>query len=198
MSNGIETNKVYKYSHVRKILFLLLFISLPFGCCGNASLLDMVPRSMLPGALDFMINLFETDALVENKTSETLYITPITTTYGDPRVIAQSGSIRQRDFPLESDQSITLTYDSADMPLSGIAVCKAKDECKLLPLDYSNQYKITSFEDLPEIDTSWLAAIQAHGENSYGNVFMAIFSLAPIVLLSGWLYLRKLETKHDP
>lgn len=198
MSNGTETSKVNKYSRIRKILFLLLFISLPFGCCGSFFLVDMLPRSMLPGAVDFMVNLFETDALVENKTGETLYITPITTTYGDPRVISQFGSVRQRDFPLSPNQSITLTYDSADMPLSGVAVCRAKDECKLLPVDYSNQYKITSFEDLPEIDASWLAAIQAHSENSYENVFMAIFSLAPIVLFSAWLYLKKLETRHDP
>lgn len=156
----------------------------------------MLPESIMPPALDFSLNLFESNAQVENKTNETLYITPVTTTYGDPRVITQFDSVRQRDFPLSPDQSMSLTYDAADMPLSGIAVCNAQNECKLLPVDNSNRYEITSLEDLPELDASWLSAIQSYPKNSYGVILISLFSFLPILLFADWLYLTWLERKQ--
>jgi hypothetical protein len=195
MESGIKTGKVNEYSRVRKILFLLLLITLPFGCCGGTFLLDMLPSSALPPALDFSVNLFEATASVENRTDEIIYITPISTIHGYPQVIRQFDSIRQRDFPLQPNSSIILTYDSADMTLAGIAVCRVNHECKLLPEENTDAYKITSFEELPELDVSWLSAVQSHPERSFYIVYMLIFSLAPIILFSTWIYLGRLEKK---
>jgi hypothetical protein len=48
-------------------------------CCGAIQLLEVFPASLLPAGLDFTLNLFETEARVENRTSETFDLTPITT-----------------------------------------------------------------------------------------------------------------------
>lgn len=189
MPSILKTSKPNKYVIVRNILLLLFVISLPFGFCGGISVLEMLPRSMLPASLDFMINLFESDAVVENKTDEILYVTPITTTRGYPEVIAQYGAILQRDFPIQVNESISLTYDSADFWLSGIVVCKENRLCKLLPTDYTNAYTITSFESLSELDASWISAVEAYPQKNYSVIYMVIFAFAPIAIFSIWLYL---------
>lgn len=175
----------------RTILLLLTLISLPFGFCGGIYLLDVLPASLAPPLVDFTVNLFEVNAQVENVSSETLYITPITTTYGEPRVIPQSAFIRQREFPLHPNRSITLTYDAADMPLSGIAVCRINDDCRVLASDPSNRYILSSFEELPEIDPAWLAAIRSYPQYSFTIFLVLLFCLLPVVLFSNWLYLGK-------
>jgi hypothetical protein len=195
MSDTVEIGKAVKYPRIRRVVFLLLLLTLPFGCCGSTFLLDMLPSSVLPPVLDFSVNLFETTASVENRTDEILYVTPISTIYGHPQVIRQFDSIRQRDFPLQPNSSIILTYDSADMTLAGIVVCRVNHECKLLPDDNTDAYKIISFKDLPELDASWLSAVQSHPERSFYIVYMVIFSLVPIMLFSTWIYLGGLEKK---
>jgi hypothetical protein len=109
----------------RAILFLLAVLTSPFLCCGAVQLLDSLPASVLPAPLDFTLNLFESQAQVQNRTSETLYLTPLTTTYGYPLVIPQTAGLRLRDIALAPNASATLEYDSADMPLAGIAVCRS-------------------------------------------------------------------------
>ena len=107
--------------------FLALLFS-PITCCGGFYTL-----SALPGVTS---GLFETEVRIENRTEETLYIAPATTTYAEPRVITQLGRIRQTNIPLHPSRSIPLTYDAADMPLSGVAVCKANEDCRLLTAEY--------------------------------------------------------------
>jgi hypothetical protein len=158
--------------------------------------MDALPGSFLPPGLDFPLNLFESQAQVENRTSETFYLTAITMTYGHPVVIAQGTTPRQRDIPLEPNASIVLQYDSADMPLSGIAVCRTNDDCRLMAVDYSNMYYLDSYESLPPLEPSWLQAIQAHPLNNYSNGFISVLALVPLLLLAGWWYLGRLEKKQ--
>jgi hypothetical protein len=136
-----------------------------------------------------MENLFESEARVENRSSETLYLTPFTTTYGRPVVIKQLTFIRQRDIPLEPQQSMVLTYDAADMPLSGIAVCRPSGECRLA-VNHSGVYSLESFEDLPELEPEWLLAIQSQPQYSFEILIIPMLSLLPVILFSSWLYLR--------
>jgi hypothetical protein len=126
-----------------------------------------------------------------------LYFTAITTTYGQPEVIRQSAFIKQRDIPVEPNHSIVLTYDSADMPLSGIAVCRTDDDCRLLDVDYSPVYYLDSFENLPGLDPSWLLAIRSHNPYDPGIVLYPALGLVPVVLFLGWLYLGRLENKKE-
>lgn len=180
----------------RVILLLLALLTSPLICCGAIQLLNALPSSLLPGGLDFTLNLFETEARVENHTSETLYLTPITTTYGRPDVIPQNISFRQRNIPLAPNSSVLLRYDSADLPLSGIAVCRTEADCRLLAVDYSGSYVVESYESLPSLDPSWLSAIQSYPLHNYTNVIIPILSLLPILLFASWWYLGKLEKKR--
>jgi hypothetical protein len=175
---------------IRTALLLLALITSPILCCSGIQLLDALPSS---GSLDFMINLFESEARVENKTSQTLYLTAITTTYGDPRVISQNIAFRQRDIPVRPQSSVKLQYDSADLPLAGIAVCKTERDCRLLPVNYSQVYELNSYESLERLDPSWLMAIQSSPLHNYSNLITIAFSFVPILLFSGWLYLNRRE-----
>ena len=143
-----------------------------------------------------MVNVFEAEARVENRTSETFYLTPITTMYGKPRVIGQNISFRRRDIPLEPSGSVVLQYDSADMPLAGIAVCKTNEDCRLLTVDNSGTYVIEAYEILPSLEPSWLMAIESHPLNNYSNVLLPALSLVPVLLFAGWYYLVRLEKKQ--
>lgn len=196
MSDAVGTNRVKKRPRVRMILLLLALVSSPLCCCGPIYLLNVLPSSFLPPAVDFMVNLFEEEVRVENRSGETLYITPITTTYGQPMVIPQSTFIRQRDIPLQSNGSIVLTYDSADMPLSGIAVCRTDNDCRLLAANHSKVYYLDSFESLPKLEPNWLLAIRSYPHYSFGIVLIPVLSLLPVVLFLGWLYLGRLENKR--
>ncbi len=173
MSDGVETNPVKKGLSVRAILLLLAVLSSPLGCCW---------LSFLPG-------IFQAEARVENRSGELLYITAITTTTGRPVVIGQRTLLRQRDIPIQPNQSIVLLYDAADMPLSGIAVCRANDDCRLLAVDHSNRYYVDSYESLPGLEPSWLAAIRSYPSYSFMPVLFPVLGLVPVVLFLSWLYL---------
>jgi len=103
--------------------------------------------------------------------------------------------LRQRDIPLQPNRSIVLTYDAADMPLSGIAVCRTNDDCRLLAVDYSDVYYLDSFENLPSLEPSWLLAIRSLSPYNFGIVLFPALGLVPVVLFLSWLYLGKLEMK---
>mgnify|MGYP001589042258 CR=1 FL=1 len=178
---------------LRAALLVLALLTSPILCCGGIQLLDALPASWLPGSLDFMVNLFESEARVENKTSQTLYLTAITTTYGDPRVIPQNIAFRHRDIPVTPQSSVVLQYDSADLPLAGIAVCMTEDDCRLLPADNSHLYELNSYESLESLDASWLKAIQSYPLHNYSSLIIIALSLVPILLFSGWLYLNRRE-----
>lgn len=176
---------------VRTLLLLLAILTSPILCCSGMQLPDALPSAWLPAPLDFVTNLFETDVRVENKTSQTLYLTAITTTYGEPRVISQNIAFRQRDIPVEPQSSVLLQYDAADFPLAGIAVCRMDTDCRLLPVSYSPIYKLDSYENLAPLDPNWVTAIQSVPRHNYITPITIAFSLIPILLFSGWLYLNR-------
>jgi hypothetical protein len=162
---------------------------IPALCCGGLQVLDSIPESSLPASLDFAVNLFEKRARVENQTSETLYITAITTTYGDPRIIPQNIAFRQRSIPVRSQQSTMLEYDSADLPLAGIVVCRTAEDCRMLPVNHSDVYELTSYDGLEVLEPGWLEATQEVPLHNYGTFLIAAFSLVSISLFGGWIYL---------
>ena len=191
MTDTVGTNQARKYRTAGAILLLLAVLSSPLGCCGCAFILNALPTPFqLP-----MMDLFKGEAQVENRSGETVYLTPITMTYGYPIVIGQPASIRQRDFPLQHDRSIVLTYDTADAPLSGIAVCRADGDCRLLDADRSGVYYLDSFDTLPRLKMDWLLAIQSHPTYSFNILLFLVLSLLPVVLFSGWLYFARLGKK---
>lgn len=188
MTNLVETNQTKKRLPFRKILLMLAVISSPLTICGCLSLLSALP---------FPMNIFQTEARVENRSAETLYITPITTTHGQPEVIIQLAFAQQR-IPLQPKATIVLTYDSADTPLSGIGVCRPDDDCRLLPVDHSNTYYVDTFEQLSNLEPGWLFLIQSLPLNN--RIFTAppALGLLPIALFLIWLYLGRLENKTKP
>ena len=175
---------------LRMILLLFAVFTSPLICFGCIILLSAVPDSVLP-------RLFLGEARVENNSGEILFLTPITTTYGHPEVITQMSFFRQRDIPLEPNQSIVLTYDTADMPLAGIAVCRANQDCKRLGVKnyFSDTYNLESIDTLPKLDQSWIEAIQSHPRYNYGLVIFPVLGLIPVVLFFVWLYLGVRDKK---
>jgi hypothetical protein len=196
MTDVIQTDQSKRPRPFRAILLLLAVLTSPLVCCGAITVLDALPTSLLPPALDFTLNLFEAEARVENRTSETFYLTPITTTYGQPTVIPQNTSFRQLDIPLVPNGSVVLKYDSADMPLSGIAVCRTDEDCRLLAFDNSGVYILESYENLPSLEPGWLAAIQSQPPGNFSSMLILALSLLPILLFSSWMYLGRLEKKR--
>lgn len=196
MADILQTDQTGRLRLLRPILLFLALFTSPLVCCGTSQLLNMLPASLLPAGLNFTLNLFEAEASVENRTAEIFYLTPITTTHGQPEVIAQHTSLRQRDIPLQPNSSVVLKYDSADLPLSGIAVCRTDQDCRLLAFANSGKYSLESYESLPSLEQSWLIAIQAHPLHNYSNILVPVLGLLPLLLLSSWLYLGKLEKKQ--
>ncbi len=177
---------------IRSIVLILAFLTSPLLLCSGSQLLSLM-------GVDFGLNFFASKLQIENKTTETLYLTPITTTYGEPHVIAQTNSIRQRDFPLEPSRSFILTYDSADAPLAGVIVCQSEEDCRLLnhdttTFDSNTQayiQSIDSYENLPTLEAGWLQAKQAHPQNNFSVVILSILGVFPILLFCLWVYLKK-------
>jgi hypothetical protein len=141
----------------------------------------------IPVLSNNMINGFKVKyrVYIENKTSQILYLTAITTDHGSPKVISK------RDIPIRAQSSADLVFDKTDTPLAGIAVCRTEDDCRLLPHDSDSPfYKINSYESLERLNPSWLAAIRSSPMYNNSNFIIMALSLVPILLLSGWLYLN--------
>ena len=177
-----EKTLLEKRKSQRMILLLLAIFTSPLTCCGGIFVLNAIPNSPIP-------RLFEGKARVENRSGEILFLTPITTTYGYPKIITQSALVRQRDIHLQPNQSIVLTYDTADMPLAGIAVCRENRDCRLLVTNYfSDTYALNDFESLPKLDQDWVEAIQLHPRYNFGIVLLPLSGLIPVILLIAWMY----------
>jgi hypothetical protein len=189
MNDAAPDGHAFRNRWMRTLLLVLALLTSPALCCGGLQVLDSIPESSLPASLDFAVNLFEKRARVENQTSETLYITAITTTYGDPRIIPQNIAFRQRSIRVRAQQSMMLEYDSADLPLAGIVVCRTPDDCRMLPANHSDIYELTSYEALEGLEPDWLEATQAVPLYNYGTLLIAAFSLVSILLFGGWIYL---------
>jgi hypothetical protein len=190
MNNVSENSASRKIQWVRSILLVLALLTSPALCCGGLQFLDALPSSWLPSWLDFTLNLFEGSARVENKTSQVLYVTAITTAYGTPRVISQNIAFRQRHIPVKPQSSIVLQYDSADFPLSGIIVCKSTEDCRLLPVNNSEVYEVNSYESLEKLESDWSEASRAIPLQNLGALMVAVLSFIPILLFSSWIYLK--------
>ena len=172
-----------------KLLLLLFAVLLsPLTCFGVTYIINLLPEPL-------SLNFFETGFWVENQTEETLYITPITTTTGKPLIIRQTKSIRQRDFPIRPGQSLILTYDSADRPLSGIAVCRSSEDCRLFATDYTNEYILDSYEDLPPLEQNWLLAVQSSSKWGLDIVIFPLLGFVPVILFVIWVYLSLKDRK---
>ena len=141
----------------------------------------------IPVLSNNMINGFKVKyrVYIENKTSQILYLTAITTDHVIPKVISK------RDIPIRPQSSVDLVYDLYD--LAGIAVCMTEDDCRLLPADNSHLYELNSYESLESLDASWLKAIQSYPLHNYSSLIIIALSLVPILLFSGWLYLNRRE-----
>ena len=179
MSDTVETKGAKKRSPLRWLLLALIFS--PLTCCGGFYILSALP-GVTPG-------LFETEARLENMTNETLYITPITTTYRDPLVIPQRAFIRQVDIPLRPGRSITLTYDAADAVIAGAVVCRKDGECRMLETGSSGATVLGSFAALDELDPSWRQAMETSPRYSFGILIYPLLALVPVVLFLNWVYL---------
>ncbi|MCC9075012.1 hypothetical protein FKZ61_002645 [Litorilinea aerophila] len=193
MTNEVRPPQPGKRRLLRMILLLSALVTSPLLCYGAILMADLLPSSLLPSGLDFFVNLFEARAEVQNRTGETLYVTAITTTYGRPMVISQNIAFRQRDIPLQPNTSVVLTYDSADLPLSGIAVCRVGDDCRLLVVNGTGRYSVDSVETLSRLDPGWLAAIRSHPLYNDRAVQALALSLLPILLLFASWYVGRLE-----
>lgn len=195
VTNEVRPPQAGKRRLLRVILLLSALVTSPLLCYGAILILmaDLLPSSLLPSGLDFFVNLFEARAEVQNRTGETLYVTAITTTYGRPMVISQNIAFRQRDILLQPNTSVVLTYDSADLPLSGIVVCRAGDDCRLLVVNGTGRYSVDSVETLPRLDPGWLAAIRSHPLYNDRAVQALALSLLPILLLFASWYVGRLE-----
>lgn len=139
----------------------------------------------IPVLSNNMINGFKVKyrIYIENKTSQILYLTAITTEHGSPKMVSK------RDIPIRPHSSVDLVYDLYE--LAGIAVCRTEDDCRLLPRDRNSPfYKINSYESLELLNPSWLAAIRSSPLYNNSNLIIMALSLVPILLLSGWLYLN--------
>ena len=80
MDEAVSGGHTPRNRWMRVVLLALALLTSPALCCGGLQVLDSLPESSLPPSLDFTANLFENSARVEHQTSETLYITAITTT----------------------------------------------------------------------------------------------------------------------
>jgi hypothetical protein len=193
MNNVTESRKIRRNRRIQIILLFLAILTSPALCCGGQQVLDVLPATWLPGPLNFVVNLFEAEAQFVNHTSETVYLTAMTTTYGDPRVIPQDIAFRQRDIPIRPDETIVLQYDSADFPLAGIVVCRTDDDCRLLPANGSSVYELNAYHNLESLDPAWRQAIDSQPVYNFSRLIIIALGLVCLLLFTSYLYLNRRE-----
>ncbi len=196
MNTVAQSGAIRRTRWIQATLLLLALCTSPALCCGGLQVLDALPSTWVPGPLNFIVNLFEAEARVENRTSETLYLTAITTTYSNPLVIPQDIAFRQRSIPVGPQGVAALQYDSADLPLGGIAVCRRDDDCRLLPANGSGVYELNSYDSLERLDPAWQQAINSWPVYNLTSLIIAVPSLACILFFSSWLYLNRRQKQR--
>ena len=172
--------QVRRTNMLRSLLLVLTLLTTPLALLGISTF-----AFALPG-MD--VGFFLAEVRVENKTNEMLYITPITTTYAEPRVIQQKLALRQRDHLLRPADSMRLAYDTADFPLAGIVVCRTNDDCRLLENTREDVISIERFDALPTVDEQWLIVVKKTGLYNFAVFIYAIFILLPFIFF--WLRWR--------
>ena len=148
MAETNKTNRPRKRISARVILLVAALLTSPLCCLGGMQVLSILP---LPG----FFSLFETEVVVQNDSADTLTLTPITTTRGYPQVIYQTASLRQCQVVAAPGEAVLLTYDAADFPLVGVAVCRGIEDCRLLAYEYGRDMVLDSYQALPELDAGW-------------------------------------------
>ena len=127
-----------------------------------------------------ILNLGSTPFLVENQASIPLYITPITDTYAEPKLILQS-KVRFKNFEVAPGETIELEYDSFDFGLSGLIVCTADNACKMINYEGSNVV-ISNFDSLPDPNPSWLKAVENAPNIAVSFILFPLLGLLSILL----------------
>ncbi|MCP4143476.1 MAG: hypothetical protein GY755_24850 [Chloroflexi bacterium] len=167
----------------RTILLILAILSSPFACLGAGSIIFAFT--------DTDLDFFNATVHIENQTNESLYITPITTTYADPRVILQPRYFRNKELLLRPHSTIRVSYDSADTPMEGIALCSENGTCRLLENSWEETLIISDFDALPLVDESWLSVIDATSTYNFSMLIYIIFFTFPFIFLGLWWRLRQ-------
>lgn len=183
LPDAMETKRPRKRITPRVILLVLALLSSPLCCLGGIQVTAILP---LPG----IFNFFEEEAVVVNATDEALYLTPITTTRGYPQVIYQATSLRQCHVEAAPGTSVSLTYDAADFPLDGVAVCREGGSCRLLDYDYGQGMRVDSSQALPELEAGWLDAVQDCKPFNASLVLFPVLALVPLGAFAAWVVLR--------
>ena len=143
------------------------------------------------GFVNTPIDFFAAEVTVVNQSNATLFITPITTTYTEPEVIAQIKRWHHKDIPLQAGDVLTLSYDTADHSLDGIVICDENDSCGLLENTGQSQFAISNLNTLPPVDETWTAAIDAAPAYNFQVLIMTGFALTPFALFTLWWWLGK-------
>lgn len=175
--------RVRNLNMIRSVLLALAVLSMLCGLLAAGTL-----------GLGRNAGLFHATVLVENHSDERLTITPITTTYAEPRVIEQGLTVRQRDQVLEPNDSMLLTYDTADFPLAGIVVCRQTD-CRALEPAGAETVAIDNFDTLPKADESWLAAVNTSALYNYAGITYISLLVLSMILFGIWWWIGK--TKYN-
>ena len=174
-----------KHTIIRTALLILALLSSPFACMGGSFAISALSS--------INIGLFQAEVRVENRTDETLYITPITTTYAEPQIIWQFTSLRQRDILLKAGESILLTYDAADSPLAGVILCRDNGDCRLFDTTWGQVNYLDDFDSLPTADESWLNAKNTMQLYNFSALIYITFALLPFLFLWLWWRLGKAQ-----
>lgn len=180
MTEEISTENKKKNKKRGLWLLLIAVITSPFICC----LVTVLPVSWQPP----MFNLFAVEVMVTNQTNEVLYLTPITTTTGEPLVITQMGRLRQVMIPVGTGKSINMVYDAADRPLDGLVVCRTTADCRMLNDQYGDMV-IRDFGQLPYLERGWLAAVEDHPRFGFFVVLYPLLGLIPVGFFLWWVVL---------
>ncbi len=170
----------------RLIVLILVLLTTPFACVGMGSIIFSLPGMNSVG-------FFHGEVRVENNSSEALYLTPISTTYAEPRIITQPLFRRHRDLPLGARDSIVITFDTADFSLAGIILCDEDADCRSLEYDWQNIQTIDDFDALPPVDASWLAVRDVAFKYNFQLFMITGFALTPFALLAFWWRLGRRE-----
>ncbi len=163
----------------RTLFFILFFLTSPFAFLGCSSILFALSPMQEAG-------FFHGEVRIENRSGENLTITPITTTYAEPRIIAQPLCLYRRDIPLNAGEAWHISYDTADFPLAGIILCREGGDCRVLEHTYTDTLSFDELESLPLVDESWLAVTQSAPRYNFALPFNALMVIMSLFFGFGW------------
>ncbi len=179
----MKIKKVFRF-----IVLTLAMLTSPFGCVGVGSFVFSLTTGQTSG-------LFTAVTYIENQTDELIYITPMTTTHDEPRIIEQFFRFRYKNLPLRSGDTIRLSYDASDNSMDGMVLCREEDDCRYLQHERLGIQVIDDFDALPPVNESFLSAIDDDPEYHIVMLIMAGFTLTPFALFALWWRLGGVKSK---